>query len=100
MASEAVEYLEERYRPLLAVLRRSEQVSFARVAPTCYVLWMPGRKVTLSWQGEPLPDALEDVDHWLVEGPSGRFVIPTRHPVLMLACDILDAAQGKVLSPA
>lgn len=100
MASEAVEYLEERYRPLLTLLRRSEKVSFARTSPTCYVLWMPGRKTTLSWDGQPLPDALEDVDRWLVDGPCGRQIIESRHPMMMLAVAILEVSRERSPVPA
>lgn len=93
VTSDVVQYLEKRYRPLLDLLRRRERVSFARVSPTCYVLWMPGRKATLSWRGGPLPDALEDVDVWHVDCPHGRRVVMTGHPVMMLAADLMKASR-------
>lgn len=91
--SAAEEYLEERYAPLLSILRRQVDVCWMLMGPTDYGLRCPRQRVAITCGGQPLPDALEDVRQWLVVGPEGKQEVPLRLPVLLLAADLLQAVR-------
>ena len=90
-----VAFLEEQYAPLLTAIRRTERISFARMGPFDYVLWVPRYKAVLAWKGEPLPDRLVDVDWWSVKTPRATRKVRRRDPASLLAADLLAAARSE-----
>lgn len=92
-SSEAQEFLEGAYRPLLVPLRRVTPADLVEVAEGCFVLWLPERGVTLSWRGRPLPDSPSTVDEWLVQSAAGESLVEQRRLPVLLAAALLTAAD-------